>query len=353
MALFAWMPLLFLSAIDGHAFGGDLKIPFLYDIEAHVRFLVALPVLIIGELVVHNRISPLIRRFVERCIVVTDDLPCFKKAVDSAVRIRNSVVVEATLLILVYTLGLWIWHSQIALEDHTWYAMPDAKHLHLTLAGYWYVTVSIPMVQFILLRWYMRLVVWFRLLWQISRLSLHLSAAHPDRAGGIGFLGKSSYAFTPILFAQGALLAGLIANRVLYEGIDLMSFKMEAVGLVGFFVLVVLGPLMMFTRRLERAKRKGSAQYGLLANQYLFRFEEKWIVGGGSETRALLGSPDIQSLADLGNAYRMVRQMRLVPFGTDDITRLAATTAAPFLPLLLTIFSVPQLAKVVIKILFH
>jgi hypothetical protein len=109
----------------------------------------------------------------------------------------------------------------------------------------------------------------------------------------------------------------------------------------------------MFTRRLERAKRKGSAQYGLLANQYLFRFEEKWIVGGGSETRALLGSPDIQSLADLGNAYRMVRQMRLVPFGTDDITRLAATTAAPFLPLLLTIFSVPQLAKVVIKILFH
>jgi hypothetical protein len=353
MALLAWLPLLFLSVIGSDALGRSLKIPFLYDIEAHVRFLVALPVLIIAELVVHNRISPLIRRFVERGIVVGDDLARFRRAVDSALRVRDSVAVEATLLILVYTLGLWIWRSQIALGDHTWYAMPDAKHLHLTLAGYWYVFVSIPRVQFILLRWYMRLVVWFRLLWQISRLNLNLRAAHPDRAGGIGFLGKSSYAFAPILFAQGALLAGLIASRVLYEHRDLLSFKTEAAGLVGFFVLIILGPLVMFTPSLERVKRKGSAQYGLLANEYLFRFEEKWIAGGASETSALLGSEDIQSLADIGNTYSMVRQMRLVPFGTEDITRLAATTAAPLLPLSLTIFSASQLARLLIKIVFR
>jgi hypothetical protein len=353
MALFAWLPLLFLSAIDGHALGRGLKIPFLYDIEAYVRFLVAFPVLIIAEVVVHNRISPLIRRFVERGIVVSGDLSSLKRAVDSALRARNSVAMEATLLILVYALGLWIWRSQVALGDLTWYAMPDAKHLNLTLAGYWYVLVSIPMVQFVLLRWYMRLVIWFRLLWQISRLNLHLSAAHPDRAGGIGFLGKSSYAFAPILFAQGAVLAGLIASRVIYERRDLLSFKMQAAGLVGFFTLIVIGPLVMFTPRLERAKRKGSAQYGLLANRYLFRFEEKWTAGCASETGELLGSNDIQSLADIGNIYSMVRQMRLVPFGIDDVTRLAVTTAAPFLPLLLTIFSVPQLAKILLKILFH
>jgi hypothetical protein len=43
----------------------------------------------------------------------------------------------------------------------------------------------------------------------------------------------------------------------------------------------------------------------------LDRFEEKWIRGRASETSALLGSADIQSLADMGNAYSMVRQMRL------------------------------------------
>ena len=353
ITLIAWLPLMFLSVLDGHAYGAALKIPFLYDIEANARFLVALPVLIVAELVVHNRISPLVRRFVERGIVVTEDLPRFNMAVDSALRIRNSFAVEGTLLIFVYTLGLWIWRSQVALGEPAWYATPEAKHLHVTLAGYWYVFVSIPIFQFIMLRWYMRLAVWFRLLGQISRLNLHLSAAHPDQAGGIGFLGKSSYAFGPILFAQGALLAGLIANRVLYEGRALMSFKMEAAGLVGFFVLVILGPLVMFTPRLERTKRKGSAEYGLLANRYLFEFERKWIWGSASEANPLHGTADIQALADMGNVYVMVRRMRLVPFGTQDITRLAATTAAPLVPLLLTIYSLGEVVKLLIRIVFR
>jgi hypothetical protein len=75
------------------------------------------------------------------------------------------------------------------------------------------------------------------------------------------------------------VLAGLIANRVLYEGRDLMSFKMEAAGLIGAFVLFILGPLVMFTPILDHTRRKGSAEYGLLANRYVFGFEEKWIRG--------------------------------------------------------------------------
>jgi hypothetical protein len=54
-------------------------------------------------------------------------------------------------------------------------------------------------------------VVWARLLWRISKLNLHLSAAHPDRTGGLGFLGATPYAFVPLLVAQGSLLSGLIA----------------------------------------------------------------------------------------------------------------------------------------------
>jgi hypothetical protein len=352
IALFAWLPLMLLSVLDRHALGGALKISFLHDIEAHVRFLIALPVLIAAEVVVHRRISPLVRRFVERGIVVTEDLPKYNAAVDSSLRVRNSVAVELALLVLVYTLGFWIWRSQIAFGAATWYAIPDATHLHLTLAGYWYAFVSIPLVQFILLRWYMRLLLWFWLLWKFSKLNLHLTAAHPDRAGGIGFLGKSSYAFSPILFAQGVLLAGLIASRVLYEGRGLLSFKMEAAGLVGFFVLFILGPLVVFTPQLDRAKRKGAAEYGLLANRYVFGFEEKWIRGGAPETSELLGTADLQSLADLGNSYSVVREMHIVPFGFDDITRLAAATAAPLLPLTLTIFSLEELLSRLIKAIF-
>jgi hypothetical protein len=352
ITLFAWLPLLILSVLGGHALGGGIKIPFLYDVEAHARFLVALPALIIAELVVLNRITPLIGRFVERGIVGTEDLPAYNAAVNSALRVRNSAAVELSLLVLVYTLGQWIWRSQVAMRGATWYATPDATHLHLTLAGYWYAFVSIPIFQFILLRWYMRLAIWFRFLWQVSRLNLNLVPAHPDRAGGIGFLGKSSYAFGPILFAQGALVAGLIASRVLYNGQSVLSFKMEAAGYISLFITCILGPLCMFTPRLDRTKRRGSAEYGLLANQYLSGFDAKWIRRGKPETRELLGTGDLQSLADLGNSYSFVSRMRIVPFGLDDIVRLAAITAAPLLPLTLTIWSLEQLLIRLIKLIF-
>ncbi len=350
ISLVAWLPLLCLSVLDGRALGG-IAIPFLHDIEVHVRFLIALPVLIAAELVVHQRITPVLRRFVERRIVTTEDMPAFNAAIDSALRVRNSVAIEIGLVILSYTLGLWVWRSQIALSTPTWYAAPDGTGAQYTWAGHWYAFVSIPMFQFILLRWYMRVGLWFWLLWRVSRLNLHLTAAHPDRAGGIGFLGRSTYAFGPLLFAQGALLAGMIANRVLYEGRTLTSFKMDAAGLIGFFVLFVLGPLTMFAPQLSRAKRKGAAEYAWLANRYVFGFEEKWIRGGAPDVNELLGTSDIQSLADLGNSYAVVREMRLVPFGVEDITRLAGAAAAPLLPLMLTVFSLEELVTRLIKVL--
>jgi hypothetical protein len=348
---FAWLPLALLSLLDGRAFGGAVKIPFLYDVEAHVRFLIALPMLIIAELVVHRRISPVVHRFVERRIVVTEDLPRFAAAVNAASRARNSVTLEVTLLVFVYTLGLWLWRAQGLVGIPTWYAVPAAGHLNLTLPGYWYAYVSIPIFQFILLRWYMRIVLWFRLLWQVSKLNLHLSAAHPDRAGGLGFLGKTTYAFGPILFAQGTLLSGWIASRVLYDGQSLISFKMEAAGLIFLMVLFVVGPLVMFTPQLDRAKRKGTAEYALLANRYIFGFEEKWIRGSAPDMDELLGTGDIQSLADLGNSYSVVGDMRIVPFGMTDVARLAGATAAPLIPLTLTIFSLEEVLTRLFKIL--
>jgi hypothetical protein len=51
ISLLAWLPLLVLSAWSGQALGGGATVPFLLDVEAHVRFLVALPLLILAELI--------------------------------------------------------------------------------------------------------------------------------------------------------------------------------------------------------------------------------------------------------------------------------------------------------------
>src|ERR1700741_1687536 len=302
ITLVAWLPLLLLAAL-GLPAGSVSQLSFFHDVEVHVRFLIALPVLIGAEILVHSRIRPVVRRFVERRIILPQDLPRFHKAIESAIRLRNSIPAELGLLALVYTLGLWLWHSRIAVEASTWYAMPGGRW-HLTPAGFWYVFVSIPILQFILLRWYMRLFIWFRFLWQVSRIDLNLIPTHPDRCAGLAFLGRSAYAFGPVLFAQGAMLAGLVAARVLYRGESLTSFKLQIAGFIVFFVVAILGPLVMFTPGMSHAKREGLADYGLLAQRYVESFQQKWVLGHPAEQ--LLGSADIQSLGDLGNCYAVV-----------------------------------------------
>ncbi len=53
-SLLTWLPLLVLSMLAGEALGGAIKVPFIYDVDVHVRFLLALPLLLVAELVVHS-----------------------------------------------------------------------------------------------------------------------------------------------------------------------------------------------------------------------------------------------------------------------------------------------------------
>ena len=350
VVLVAWLPLLFLT-IFSPSVGNTGRLSFFHDVEVHVRFLVALPILIAAEVLVHSRIRKVVGRFLDWRIVLPRDLPLFHRAIQSAIKLRNSIPLEVGLFGCIYTVGLWLWHSRIAINVSTWYAAPGGRW-HLSPAGYWYVFISIPILQFILLRWYLRFFIWFRFLWQVSRIDLNLIPTHPDRCGGLAFLGKSVYAFGPILFAQGTMLAGLVASRVLYRAESLLSFKLQIGGFIAFFVVAILGPLIMFTPRMAGVRRNGLSEYGRLAQQYVERFDQKWVHSDPAPSEEILGAADIQSLADLGNSFALVREMRSVPFGLEDVSRLAAVTAAPFLPLLLTVWSPEELILRIIKVVF-
>jgi hypothetical protein len=291
------------------------------------------------------------KSFIDRHVVSPEQLPKFYALIDSAMRVRNSIIAELVLLVFVFTGGIWIWRSEVALDVASWYASPQDGQMHLTGAGSWFAFVSVPVFQFILLRWYMRILIWFWLLLRISLLRLNLLPAHPDRAGGIGFVGRSSIAFTLLLFAQGALLAGEIASRIFYNGQSLLSFKLTIVGFVGFFVAVVLAPLLLFMPQLWRAKHEGLAEYGALASEYVTEFNQKWL-RRNVQADELLGTGDIQSLADLGNSFAAVREMRAVPFAIEDVVTLLVATVVPLVPLLLTIMPLDQLVTEAIKTIF-
>ncbi len=174
--------------------------------------------------------------------------PQFKAAIDSAMKLRNSVVMELILVFAVFIVGNYAWGMLSGMgEDLIRGGEPGIPRLSVPVFSTLRLPtgtsfVSRPLFQFLLLRWYFRLFIWTRFLWQISRLELNLIPTHPDRAVGIGFLAGSSAALSPLLLAHGAMFAGLMANPIFFTGAKLTDFKLEIVGGVVAALMLVLGP---------------------------------------------------------------------------------------------------------------
>lgn len=351
ITLVAWLPLLLLSVLSGHAWGPEVRVPFLKDIEVHARLLVALPLLILAELVVHQRMRPVVRQFLERDLIAAGSREKFDAIVPAALRLRNSVVAEVLLLVGIYIGVVFIFPRYGLLSVPTWYSTPVEGGGHrLYFAGWWYVYVSVPLFQFMLFRWYFRLCIWVRFLWQASRCELRLVPTHPDRAGGLGFLSLTAVAFAPLLAAHGALLAGFIANRIFFQGRTLLDFQIEIGVVLIFLLLAVLGPLLLFVPHLAKSRRNGLREYGTLAQRYVREFDDKWLRGAAPPGEPLVGSADIQSLADLANSFEVIRSMNTVPFTKNAVVQLAVIALLPVSPLVLTMISMDELLKRLLQV---
>ena len=352
IALLAWLPLLGLSALEGTLRGG-VTVPFFLDADVHVRFLVALPLLILAELVVHQRMRPIARAFLDRNLIPREALDRFDEAMRAAFRLRNSVLAELTLVGIVFGVGVFIiWRQYTSLPASTWYGVPSPDGVRWSLAGTWYGYVSLPIFQFLLVRWYFRLFIWARFLWQVARIELSLVPTHPDRLGGLGFLSTTAHAFAVLLLAHGALVASQLANRIFFLGAVLTDFKAEIGLMAAFLLCVVFGPLLVFSPQLAACKRRGLREYGTLAGRYVREFDVKWLRGGAPAGESIIGSADIQSLADMNNSFEVVREMRLAPISRDALVQMAASFLLPIVPLALTMMPLEKLLEMLFGILF-
>lgn len=345
----AWAPLLLLTALDGRFLGG-VEIPFLHDFEVHARLLLALPLLIAAEVTIHHRMTGIVRQFRERRIVTETLEARFHEITDSAIRLRNSIPLEVGLLVFVLVLGRLTFQGLNGIQSDTWYAATDAGTRALTPAGIWYEYVSVSISQFIWLRWIVRLLIWWRFLWQVSRLELNLVPTHPDRCCGLGFLDGIVLAMAPFLMAQTCLLSGYLANRILWERAKLPDYYPEIGAIAVYLVVIALGPLCVFTPRLVRARNLGLLVYGRFASEYVNAFDRKWIAGERPPGEELLGTGDIQSLADLGNSFAVVQSIIPFPFGRSSLLGLVVAIALPLLPLALTMFSLKELLTRLVQI---
>jgi len=347
LSAITWLPLLVLSVIEDLAVGGA-KIPFFYDIAAHTRFLIAVPILVLAEIPIGKRLRGIAKHFLDAGLVPESERKHFNSYIVDTVRFHDSRLAGLILIAVTYFTA-YIVFSGTSLQSGSTSFEPSSTGF--SPVGYYYAFVAIPIFQFLMFRWAFRMFVWTRLLWQISNLDLLLTATHPDGAGGLGFLGKGTIPFGVILFGLSAVVSASIASRVLFGGVRLEDFEITYAALIVTLLIVFAGPLLVFSPKLFRLKQDGMLQYGTLASRYTRQFESKWASGAGGSQEPLLGTADIQSLADMGNSYELVRKMRVVPIELSDFIAIALPGVIPALPLAATVMPVGEILKQLLRLL--
>ncbi len=349
LSIFAtWVPLLVLSALQGNAVGHQVPISFLHDFAVHARFLVAVPLLLLATTVLGPRLADAAGHFIESGLVSEQDYGKFDDAVERGIRWSDSTAAEVILVLVAYVLTVASLTST-AVHVSTWYAIRSDSGLTLTWAGWWFAFFCVPLMQFLSLRWLWRLFLWAQFLWRMNRLQLLLVPTHPDEAGGLAFVGEAQQYFGIVLFAFSSAVAGVLANSIIYDGLSLPYFVPVIAAYVIVAVAVVVLPLLVFVATLFRAKKRGRYQYGTLATEYTTSFHRRWITGRRQTNEALLGTGDIQSLADLGNSYAFVDRMNLLPMGFRTPIYLALACLLPMTPLVLTMMRIEDILKMLVK----
>jgi hypothetical protein len=348
-ALITWLPLFLLAALQHRAFGRSVPVPFMRDFSTYTRFLLSIPILMLAENILGPRIADAAVHFVSSGLVIEKDYQRFDQFIGDGLRSRDSIVAEIVLAVLAYCFSITSFITT-AVHVDTWYASRTDHGSTFTLAGWWLVGFCAPLLQFLLLRWFWRVFLWFQFLARVRSLDLQLFPTHPDAAGGLGFVGETQRFFGILLFAFSIATAGVLANDIVYDKVPLQNF-MPAIATYALLVLIVFaGPLVVFAGTLLRTKRRGLYEYGTLATTYTGSFHKKWIEGENPDQEALLGTGDIQSLADLGNSFSIIQKMKPIPIDPLDLLHLVVASLLPMVPLLLTVMPLGQLLKLLLKI---
>jgi hypothetical protein len=332
LGVFPWVVLVALALFEGLR-----HVLFSVDaIGAHVRLLVAIPLLFVCEAFIDPRFAAFVEDIVRSQVVPATARPVLDFEIARIARWRDAWLPEACLLLAAALSALTAPQQNLFayLPGHTGGSGPSVVGA-ATWTSQWYWLACMTLFRFLLLRWFWRLALWCFFLWRVSRLGLRLLPTHPDRAGGLGYLEVVHTEFTPLIFALSATQSASLAQEIASGRTDFDAiYPGVAFVLIADAVLFV-GPLFIFARKLWKCRVKGVSDYNVLGERYVNAFETKWLGAGSAKEEPLLGTADIQSLADLSTSVDIVRDMRTVPISANMLIYLFVAALLPLLPLAL------------------
>jgi len=344
-ALVCWLPLALLSAAQGDLIGPSGPGPFLRDIAVHARYLIAIPLLIASTPACVATLGMLAQHFLDAGLVTEGDHGRFEAALSSTRQLRDTAATEIGVIVAAYGIVAAALYSVDPAHLPSWHVAGHAGTASYSAAGWWHILVSVPLLIILVLGWVWRLFLWARFLWLVSRMNLRLMPAHPDRAAGLRFVGYSVNAQAPFAVALGVIAAGMIANRVVHDAADILSYKYVVVGLAVFVMLLVVAPLLAFADKLLAAWDRGVLEYGVLANRIGREFERHWIGRAAGLAENPLHVQTLSATTHMCTLAANVYGMRFIPIDSRSVIFLVAMTLLPFIPVALMVVPLNVVVK--------
>jgi hypothetical protein len=315
---------------------------FSLDVVAvHVRLLVVIPLLFACETFVFPRMAEFIREIVNAGMVPETEMAALAEDIRRAVRRSRSWVVEAVFALVAFTLPLFV---ELPGRSANGGGLPGETGGHLSPVLIWHLGFCLPLFRFLLLRWVWRLGLWCGFLCRLQKRKLRLMPTHPDGVGGAGYVEVVHEHFTPLAFAISAGYAASFAEDIVSGAAAFESLYRTVPMILLLVAVLFVGPLFIFSPSLWKCRIRGWREYMGMASRYTEAFDMRWLRDGKAAGEPQLGTPDLQSLADLTNSVDVVRNMQVAPISRRLLTQLAAAAALPLSPLLFLKYPVRDVA---------
>lgn len=319
-------------AVSGGVWNG--RIPrecLLFDFSAHVQMLIAIPLFLVAEESIAGKLAGAPRCFLASDLIAEGDQRAFRGMVARTNRIARHGAWDVLAVVLGYGFTLPWFLTEGSNGIGSWHALIEGGRESYTWAGWWDGLVAVPLFQALLYRWGIKVALWSWFLFRASRYRLRLVSAHPDEAGGLGFVGEFQADFGLLLFAVGSFVAAIVGYKISIEGAAANDpfVLMPIFGYVIAAPITFMLPLLFFLGALRKLKYAGRQRYAMLVTRLLGAFER-----AQDEVIDAAKMSDEERIEFLIGRYEGVKQLRLVPFDLRSLSRLFAYAASPMVPLL-------------------
>jgi len=340
LGLVPWVVLVALAFFQG----ATQQLFSLASIGAHVRLLLVIPLIFLSESLVVPQWRIFVQQVVRSGVVPEGELTSLGDTVSRVIRLRDSWLAETVCLLVALLIPMLV--PWVGLVDTVAARASSQTTTGGALVGWWFVFVCLPLFRFLLLRWFWRLGLWVYFVWRLERLELRLVPTHPDGVGGLGYLETVQAQFVPLILAFSVLQAAVVADGVARGVVILDSLFPSLAWILLLDAILFLGPLFLFTPKLWACRMRGLNDYAILASDYVTAFEKKWLDPATDRPEeTLVGTADLQSLADLASSVQIVQGMRWAPASLRLIGTFASAALLPVLPLFLLQYPAGDLVK--------